>query len=257
MNKIFSKIYNFLIIISAKIMLIENKLKNELKVEVNSFAKLKIRKLIVGSSFEFNFWTRLELSNSTLEIDSNQIDFFFFLNSIRFESSRILKFKFNSNWIRKWHHVSRLFKKILWRHDVISFFNLKFSFYKSIVSLFTALFLYIISLHYFFALFFCIIFVNRHSLIMSFSSSFSSRQFLSSNSVNDDKIILLFEFFSNISRVNQHDNQSFFVFDIFYVNKQQHLQKAVDVIARKYSTLHIEELTYICWTSFINMQFQQ
>ena len=42
-NKIFLKICDSLTIISAEIMLIENKSKNELKVEVNSFAKLKIR----------------------------------------------------------------------------------------------------------------------------------------------------------------------------------------------------------------------
>ena len=42
-NKVFSKIYDFLKIISTKIMLIENKLKDELKVEMNFFVKLKIR----------------------------------------------------------------------------------------------------------------------------------------------------------------------------------------------------------------------
>ena len=80
---------------------------------------------------------------------------------------------------------------------------------------------------------------------MFLSSNFSNRQFSSSNSVNDDEITSLSEFFSSISRVNQHNNQSFFVFDIFYANKQQHLQEAADVITRKYSILHIEELTYI------------
>ena len=63
--------------------------------------------------------------------------------------------------------------------------------------------------------------------------------------MNDDEVISLSEFFSSTSRVNQHDNQSSFVFDIFYANKQQHLQEATDVITRKYSILHIEELTYI------------
>ena len=63
--------------------------------------------------------------------------------------------------------------------------------------------------------------------------------------MNDDEITSLFKFFSNISCVNQHDDQLSFVFDIFYANKQQHLQETVDVITRKYSTLHIEELTYI------------
>ena len=63
--------------------------------------------------------------------------------------------------------------------------------------------------------------------------------------MNDDEIISLFEFFLSISRVNQQNNQSFFIFNIFYANKQQHLQKAVDVIIRKYSTLYIEELIYI------------
>ena len=43
LNKVFSKICDFLITISTKIMLIENKLKNELKVEMNFFAKLRIR----------------------------------------------------------------------------------------------------------------------------------------------------------------------------------------------------------------------
>ena len=80
---------------------------------------------------------------------------------------------------------------------------------------------------------------------MFFFLNFSSRQFSSSNSVNDDEIILLFEFFSSISRVNQYDSQSSFVFDIFYTNKQQHLQETADVITYKYSILHIEELTYI------------
>ena len=42
-NKVFSKLCDFLITISTKIILIKNKLKNELKVEMNSFAKLKIR----------------------------------------------------------------------------------------------------------------------------------------------------------------------------------------------------------------------
>ena len=141
-----------------------------------------------------------------------------------------------------------------WRH---AFFSLRFSSHKFIVSLFTALFLCITFLHYFFALLFCITFVNRHSSIMFLSSNFLSRQFSSSNSMNGDEIISLSEFFLSISCVNQHDNQSFFVFNIFYANKQQHLQKTVDVITRKYSILHIEELTYIRWTSFINMQFQQ
>ena len=141
-----------------------------------------------------------------------------------------------------------------WRH---AFFNLKFSSHRFIVSLFIALLLCIISLHYFFALLFCIISVNRHSSIMFFSSNFSNRQFSSSNSMNDDEIISLFEFFSSTSRVNQHDSQSSFVFNIFYVNKQQHLQEAADIIIRKYSILHIKELTYIRWTFFINMQFQQ
>ena len=141
-----------------------------------------------------------------------------------------------------------------WRHV---FFNLRFSSHRSIVSLFIALFLCIIPLHYFFALLFCIISANRHSSIMSFSSDFSSRQFSSSNSVNGDEVISLFKFFSSTSCVNQHDDQSFFAFNIFYANKQQHLQEAADVITRKYSILHIEELTYIRWTFFINMQFQQ
>ena len=63
--------------------------------------------------------------------------------------------------------------------------------------------------------------------------------------MNDDEVILLFKFFLSTSCVNQHDDQLFFAFDIFYVNKQQHLQEAVDVIIRKYLTLYIEELTYI------------
>ena len=100
-------------------------------------------------------------------------------------------------------------------------------------------------MHYFFALFFCIISVNRYSSIMFLFSNFSSRQFSLLNSVNDDKVISLFEFSSSISRVNQQNNQSSFIFDIFYANKQQHLQKAIDVITRKYSTLYIKELTYI------------
>ena len=141
-----------------------------------------------------------------------------------------------------------------WRH---AFFCLRFSSHRFIVSLFTALPLCITPLHYFFALSFCITSVNRHSSIMSLSSNFSSRQFSSSNSVNDDEITSLSEFSSSTSRVNQHDNQSSFAFDIFYANKQQHLQKTTDVITRKYSILHIEELTYIRWTFFINMQFQQ
>ena len=63
--------------------------------------------------------------------------------------------------------------------------------------------------------------------------------------MNGDEIISLLEFFLSISRVNQHDNQSSFVVNIFYVNKQQHLQEAADIIIRKYLILHIEELTYI------------
>ena len=43
LNKVFSKVCDFLKTISAKIMLIENKSKNELKVEMSFFAKLKIR----------------------------------------------------------------------------------------------------------------------------------------------------------------------------------------------------------------------
>ena len=42
LNKVFSKICDFLKIILMKIMLTENKSKNELKVEINFFAKLKI-----------------------------------------------------------------------------------------------------------------------------------------------------------------------------------------------------------------------
>ena len=41
-NKIFSKICDFLTTISTKIILTENELKDELKIEVNFFAKLKI-----------------------------------------------------------------------------------------------------------------------------------------------------------------------------------------------------------------------
>ena len=41
-NKIFLKIQNSLTIISTKIMLIWNKSKNELKIKVNFFIKLKI-----------------------------------------------------------------------------------------------------------------------------------------------------------------------------------------------------------------------
>ena len=40
-NKIFSKIWCSLITISTKIMLTWNELRNELKVEMNSFVKLK------------------------------------------------------------------------------------------------------------------------------------------------------------------------------------------------------------------------
>ena len=43
LNKVFSKICNFLTIILTEIMLTENELKDELKIEMNSFAKLKIR----------------------------------------------------------------------------------------------------------------------------------------------------------------------------------------------------------------------
>ena len=144
-------------------------------------------------------------------------------------------------------------------YDVMTsyFFSLRFSFRRLIISLFITLFLCITFLHYFFALFLCIIFVNRHSSIMFFSLNFLSRQFSSSNSINDDEVILLFKFFSSTSRVNQHDNQSFFIFDIFYANKRQHLQETTDVIIRKYLILHIEKLTYIRWTFFINMHFQQ
>ena len=42
-NKVFSKICDFLKAISARIMLTENESKNKLKIEMNSFAKLKIR----------------------------------------------------------------------------------------------------------------------------------------------------------------------------------------------------------------------
>ena len=70
--------------------------------------------------------------------------------------------------------------------------------------------------------------------------SFLNQQFSSSNSVNDDEITSLSEFFLSISRVNQHDNQLFFTFNIFYANKQQYLQKATDIIIRKYSILHIK-----------------
>ena len=43
LNKVFLKVCDFLTAVSAKIMLIENELRNELKVEMNSFTKLKIR----------------------------------------------------------------------------------------------------------------------------------------------------------------------------------------------------------------------
>ena len=42
-NKIFSKICDFLTTVSTKIMLTENESRNELKVKVNFFAKLRIR----------------------------------------------------------------------------------------------------------------------------------------------------------------------------------------------------------------------
>ena len=42
-NKVFSKICDFLKAVSAKIILIENKSKKELKIEMNFFVKLKIR----------------------------------------------------------------------------------------------------------------------------------------------------------------------------------------------------------------------
>ena len=41
-NKVFSKTCDLLTAISMKIMLIENESKNELKTEMNSFAKLRI-----------------------------------------------------------------------------------------------------------------------------------------------------------------------------------------------------------------------
>ena len=41
-NKVFLKIYDFLITISTKIMLIENELKDELKVKMSFFVKLTI-----------------------------------------------------------------------------------------------------------------------------------------------------------------------------------------------------------------------
>ena len=43
LNKIFSKVCDFLKAVSTKIILIKNKLRNELKIEMNFFAKLKIR----------------------------------------------------------------------------------------------------------------------------------------------------------------------------------------------------------------------
>ena len=60
---------------------------------IDSFKILKkigrfvYRKLIVESDFEFNFWIRLKLSDSTLRLDSNRVDFFFFW--IRLDSNRI------------------------------------------------------------------------------------------------------------------------------------------------------------------------
>ena len=80
---------------------------------------------------------------------------------------------------------------------------------------------------------------------MFFSSNKVNRQFFSLNSMNDDKITLLSESSASSLRVNQINNQSFFAFDIFYANKQQHLQKTVDIVARNFSTLFIKQLTYI------------
>ena len=76
-------------------------------------------------------------------------------------------------------------------------------------------------------------------------SSKINRQFFSLSSMNDNKIILLSESSANSSRVSQIDNQLFFVFNISYANKQQHLQKTTDIVARNFLTLLIKQLTYI------------